>query len=54
MQLAAANLDGARKARAAEVAARLGQALYDTHRIVTVTHGDLRASLHQLRIVQTE
>ena len=54
MQLAAANLDGARKARAAEVAATLGQALYDTHRIVTVTEGDLRASLHQLRIAQTE
>jgi hypothetical protein len=54
MQLAAANLDGARKARAAEVAATLGQALYDTHRIVTVTEGDLRASLHQPRIAQAE
>lgn len=47
MQLAAANLDGARKARAAEVAATLGQVLYDTHRIVTVTEGDLRAGLDE-------
>ena len=54
MQLAAANLDGARKARAAEVAATLGQLLYDTHRIVTVTEGDLRVSLHQQRIAQAE
>jgi hypothetical protein len=54
MQLAAANLDGARKARAAEVAATLGQAVYDIHRIVTVTEGDLRTSLHQLRIAQAE
>jgi hypothetical protein len=54
IQLAIANLDGARRARAAEIAATLGHALYDTHRIVTVTEGDLRASLHQLRIAQAE
>jgi len=54
MQLAAANLDGARKARATEVAATLGQALYDTHRICIVTEGDLRASLYERRIAEAE
>ena len=54
LQLAAANLDAARKARAAEVAATLGQALYDAHRIFTVTEGDLRASLYEPRIAQAE
>lgn len=54
MHLAAANLDGARKARAAEVAEALGQALYDTHRICIVTEGDLRASLYELRIAEAE
>jgi len=55
MQLAAANLDAARKTRAAEVAETLGQALYDAHRIFTVTEGDLRASLYeQQRIAEAE
>jgi hypothetical protein len=55
MQLAAANLDAARKARAAEVAETLGQALYEAHRIFTVTEGDLRASLcEQQRIAEAE
>jgi hypothetical protein len=54
MQLAAANLDGPRKIRAAEVAETLGEALYDTYRICTVTQGDLRASLSEPRIAEAE